>query len=115
MKRIFLLSFVLLMSTASMAQISAYKFGKGLHIYGADSAKFLQGMTTNDVIKNIYSYNYLLTNQGRYLFDFFVYQQNAESYFIDIDQASVDTLFKRLMMYKLRSNLEIKNIQKEKS
>lgn len=81
-----------------------------LHITGPDSGKFLQGLTTNDVIKNIYSYNYLLNNQGRYLFDFFVYQQTPESYFIDINQSSLDSLLKRLMMYKLRSNLDIKDV-----
>jgi folate-binding protein YgfZ len=81
-----------------------------IHIVGPDSGKFLQGMTTNDVIKKNYSYNYLLTNQGKYLFDFFVYQQSAESYFLDINKTSLDIFLKRLNMYKLRSNLDIKDV-----
>lgn len=66
--------------------IEILKYRALVHIVGPDSGKFLQGMTTNDVIKKIYSYNYLLTNQGKYLFDFFVYQQSAESYFLDINK-----------------------------
>ncbi len=81
-----------------------------VNIIGPDSGKFLQGMTTNDVIKKKYSYNYLLTNQGKYLFDFFVYQKDIESYFIDINKTSLDIFLKRLNIYKLRSNVDIKNV-----
>ena len=44
-----------------------------INIHGADTEKFLQGQTTNDIIKNRYSYNFILNNQGRYLFDFFCF------------------------------------------
>jgi folate-binding protein YgfZ len=81
-----------------------------VNIVGPDSGKFLQGMTTNDVIKKEYSYNYLLTNQGKYLFDFFVYQKDIESYFIDINKTSLDIFLKRLNIYKLRSNVDIKDV-----
>ncbi len=84
-----------------------------LSILGPDAGNFLQSMTTNNVLRNIYSYNYILNNQGRYLFDFFVYRQNSESYFIDIDQDSLENLVRLLTMYKLRRNLDIKNISNE--
>ncbi len=78
-----------------------------IQVKGPDSAKFLQGMVTNDIKKNSYSYNYLLTNQGKYLFDFFVYKKNEESYLLDICREGAPDLIKRLSMYKLRSNCEI--------
>ncbi len=81
-----------------------------LHIVGPDAGKFLQSMTTNDVVKKTYSYNYLLTSQGKFLFDFFVYKKGVESYFLDINKDSASDLQKRLMMYKLRSNLEAQDV-----
>ena len=84
-----------------------------LHITGSDAVIFLQGMTTNDIIKNIYSYNFLLTNQGKYLFDFFVYRQSKDSYFLDVHLNNFADLFKRLTLYKLRRNLEIKDVSLE--
>ena len=84
-----------------------------LHVIGPDAGKFLQSMTSNNILKKIYSYNYLLTNQARYLFDFFVYQQNDNSYFIDIHKDSSLALQKRLIMYKLRSKLEVIDVSDE--
>ncbi len=81
-----------------------------IHIVGPDSQKFLQSLTTNDVVNKIYTYNYLLNNQGRYLYDFYIYQDNDKSYFLDIDKASSTSLIKRLSMYKLRSHIEIHDV-----
>lgn len=81
-----------------------------IHIFGPDSQKFLQSLITNDVVKKIYTYNYLLNNQGRYLCDFFAYCDNEEAYFLDLDKGSSTTIIKRLSMYKLRSNVEIKDV-----
>ena len=77
-----------------------------IHIYGSDSEKFLQGQVTNDIIRNKYSYNYLLNNQGRFLFDFFVYRKSSESFYIDIHSSAVKKFTLRLSMYKLRSDVE---------
>ena len=81
-----------------------------IHISGTDAAKFLQSMTTNDVIKNSFSYNYLLTNQGRYLFDFFTFKENDNSYYIEIDQTASNNFLQRLNLYKLRSNIIIEDL-----
>jgi len=81
-----------------------------IHIFGPDSQKFLQSLVTNDVVNKTYTYNYLLNNQGRYLSDFFIYQDNNESYFLDIDTNSSVALIKRLSMYKLRSHIEILDV-----
>lgn len=81
-----------------------------IHIHGPDSEKFLQGQTTNDIIKNVYSYNFILNNQGRYLFDFFVFRKSDSDFFIDINSESAPQFVNRLTMYKLRSNLEIDDV-----
>lgn len=81
-----------------------------IQVHGPDAEKFLQGQTTNDIIKNQYSYNFILNNQGRYLFDFFIFRENNQSFYIDVHTSSADTLIKRLAMYKLRSNLELEDI-----
>ena len=81
-----------------------------IKIYGLDAEKFLQGQTTNDIIKNQYSYNFILNNQGRYLFDFFVFRENNEIFYIDIHNNSADKFLKRLAMYKLRSSLDLENV-----
>ncbi len=81
-----------------------------IHIYGADAQQFLQNMVSNDVIKNKFSYNFLLSNQGRYIFDFFVIAENDQSYFVDIDEASSVLFIKRMNMYKLRRDLTISNV-----
>lgn len=81
-----------------------------IKIHGPDAKKFLQGQTTNDIIKNQYSYNFILNNQGRYLFDFFVFKENDESFCIDIHRDSADKFLKRLTIYKLRSELELEDV-----
>ena len=81
-----------------------------IHAYGQDAEKFLQGQATNNIIKNQYSYNFILNNQGRYLFDFFVFKENDQSFYIDIHKDSADVFFKRLSMYKLRRNFDLENV-----
>ena len=84
-----------------------------IKIYGPDAEKFLQGQTTNDIIKNQYSYNFILNNQGRYLFDFYVFRENNEIFYIDIHNDSADKFLKRLSMYKLRSALDLENVSSD--
>ncbi|PCJ29200.1 MAG: aminomethyltransferase [Rickettsiales bacterium] len=80
-----------------------------LHVRGGDAGKFLQALVSNDVVGKIYSYNYFLTNQGRYLFDFFVYKETDSSYFIDLHEKDLVGLIKKLTLYKLRSDVEIQD------
>ncbi len=82
-------------------------------ISGPDAAKFLQGLTTNDVIKNVFSYNYFLNNQGRYLFDFFLYKQRDDLYFLDTDKERLKAFLLKLNMYKLRSDVKIEDLSEE--
>lgn len=84
-----------------------------LQVIGPDAGKLLQSVVTNNVLQNSYSYNYLLTNQGKFLFDFFVYKEAEDSYWLDVDREMIGVLQKRLMMYKLRSNCQLAEVSAE--
>lgn len=74
---------------------------------GEDRRTFLQGLITNDVQKldkQDLIYACLLTPQGKYLYDFFMFEKE-EAIFIDCEASQRDALMKRLMMFKLRSKI----------
>jgi folate-binding protein YgfZ len=83
-------------------------------ISGEDSVSFLQKLVTNDIEKLNYSYNYLLTNSGRFLFDFFVYKsldkvqnKNTKDLYIEVESEFVSEFVKKLNLYKLHSKIHI--------
>ncbi len=82
-------------------------------VSGQDSAMFLQSLFTNDINKKSYSYNYFLTNQGRYLCDLFVYKNADKEFLLDINAESKPSFIAKLGMYKLRSLVEISDISNE--
>ena len=84
-----------------------------IKIIGLDSVKFLQNLITNDICKSSYCYAYLLNNQGRYLFDFFVYVHNLEEIYLDIDKSNKATLIEHLNFYKFRSKIQIIDCSEE--
>lgn len=77
-----------------------------LAITGADRADFLQGLVTNDVRRPGLTYAALLTPQGKYLADFFLWPQ-AEAIWIDVAASHADDLARRLAMYRLRAQVGI--------
>ncbi len=79
-----------------------------LQITGADRAEFLQGLVTNDVQKLDSGpiYAALLTPQGKYLADFFLFQ-GPDCIFLDIDDSLAAPVSQRLTMYKLRADVHI--------
>ncbi len=96
-----------------------------LHITGKDAFAFLQGLITNDMAKTAMNnsgnnnagnnsgliYTALLSPQGKYLFDFFVLEDRGDylgaGYLIDIDAECADGFCQRLIMYKLRADVQI--------
>ena len=56
---------------------------KLIEISGTDANKFLQGILTNDINVAVGSIIYagILTPQGKYLFDFFVWGINERTFF----------------------------------
>lgn len=81
-----------------------------LEISGQDRLKFLEALITNSVTQksNILTYTALLTPQGKYLFDFFIFcHKNAV--FLDVASARAGALKTLLEFYKLRADVTIKD------
>jgi folate-binding protein YgfZ len=80
-----------------------------VHIGGADSIDFLQGLVTCNV-ENLHeggaTFGALLTPQGKILFDFFV-QRTGDGFLIDCPRELAADLRKRLMFYRLRAAVTI--------
>ena len=81
-------------------------------ISGKDSVSFIQNLITNDIEKCINGsiiYSCLLTPQGRFLADFFIFNVN-DSYFFETNKKFYNNLLARLKIYKLRSDIEINEV-----
>lgn len=82
-----------------------------LRISGPDSIKFLQNLTTNDLLQNNkWVYSYFLSPQGRYLFDFFSYYYDG-IFLLDIDKSQQELFLAKLKLYKMRSKVEIELLE----
>ncbi len=83
-----------------------------LKVSGDDALNFLQGLVTNDVSKvnpECALYSAMLSPQGKYLYDFFIVQINDELV-LDCEAGRLDDLKRKLNMYKLRSKVQIIDI-----
>ncbi len=80
-----------------------------LEISGSDRKSFLQGLITNDInnasAKNLI-YAAMLNAQGRFLYDFFIFEHN-EKLVLDCLSARRDEIFKKLNFYKLKAQVQI--------
>ena len=85
-----------------------------LRITGDDAKAFLQGIVTNDVdkLKDGLVYAALLSPQGKYLFDFFLFLRDGEIH-LDVSAAQAGALMQRLSMYKLRAHVEFETVDLE--
>ena len=86
-----------------------------LYIQGPDSEEFLQNIITNDVKKitdKKSCFASILTPQGKYLYDFII-SKHKKGFFIDCEKNQIESLFKQLKLYKLRSKVEILNLSNE--
>lgn len=79
-------------------------------VTGKDALPFLQGLVTNDVLPLGKGagivWAALLTPQGKYLADFFVVN-TGDTLLIDIASSLADATLRRLMMYRLRADVQI--------
>lgn len=78
-----------------------------IRVAGPDAAKFLQDIITNDMqrIGDGLLYACLLTPQGQYLHDFFIFR-DGESFIVDTEAARTDDLLRRMNIFKLRAKVE---------
>ena len=83
-----------------------------LSIEGEDSSEFLQNLITNDInkcSKDKILYSCLLSPQGKFLSDFFIFKKD-ERYLIETHSFFYEKLLKKLNLYKLRSKVHIEEI-----
>jgi len=81
-----------------------------LEISGPDRGKFLQGLITNDINKATEKnliFSVMLNAQGRFLYDFFIFE-SAEKLFLDCLASRRDEILQKLSFYKLRAQVQIK-------
>jgi len=83
---------------------------KFLEISGQDSVSFIQNLITNDINKcnaNQFLYSCLLTPQGKFFTDFFIFKKK-EKFIFEVHDIFYENFLKKLNTYKLRSNINIK-------
>ncbi len=84
-----------------------------IEITGKDRKTFLQGLITNDINKandESLIYSAMLDARGRFSYDFFIFEKN-DSIFLDCSLESCAEITKKLNMYKLRSEVGVKQSQ----
>ncbi|MEM7732242.1 MAG: folate-binding protein [Pseudomonadota bacterium] len=81
---------------------------KLFEIAGKDAKPFLQNLVTNDLdaMNAGLLYTALLTPQGKYLADFFLFER-GDAIVLDVDATLADDLARRLTMYRLRADVTI--------
>ncbi|XP_068619198.1 putative transferase CAF17 homolog, mitochondrial [Battus philenor] len=91
---------------------------KLLNIKGSDASTFLQGLITNDMrhfeegAKSMYAM--FLNNKGRVLYDTLIHKwQEDDSFLIECDSSTIIPIQKHLKMFKLKRQLEIKDVNNE--
>ena len=73
---------------------------------GEDVRDFLQGLVTQDTKAQMPSWSGLLTPQGKALFDFFLWADEADV-LIDCEAEQAEALVRRLSIYRLRRKIAI--------
>lgn len=77
---------------------------------GEDAISFLQGQTTNDMIRLMPGeslYTVFLNSQGKFLNDAFAVMVTADHLWLDVEAEHAIELLKKLNMYKLRSKVTL--------
>lgn len=86
-----------------------------IKVHGTDSAKFLQGLITNDIdfLQNTNAiYSMLLNARGRVLYDMIIYndQVDKSAYLIEISHNAIADFTRLLRTYKLRKQITIEDV-----
>lgn len=83
-----------------------------LKISGTENYKFLQGLITNDINKlktQVAIYTCMLTPQGKFFADFFLYALN-DDILVDLSKDRKFEILNKLKIYKLRSEVIFKEL-----
>lgn len=80
-----------------------------IRISGEDRFHFIQGLITNDIEllkKQDSIYACMLTPQGKFLYEFFIFEE-GETLCLDTEKDRIKDTLKRLSLYKLRAKIDI--------
>jgi tRNA-modifying protein YgfZ len=77
-----------------------------IRVTGADRHSFLQGLITNSLNAEGLTWAALLSPQGKYLADFFLFSE-GDHILLDVQSSLADGLMKRLSMYRLRADVAL--------
>lgn len=83
-----------------------------IKISGPDARNYLQGLVSQDIQRvsaDTAVYSAFLTAQGKFLFDFFVFELDG-ALVLDCERERRSDFFKRLSMFKLRSDVQLTDI-----
>lgn len=86
-----------------------------IKIDGPDARSYLQGLVSQDmthVTATQAVYSAFLTPQGKFLYDFFCFELNG-ALVLDCEAHRRSDFFKRLSMYKLRSNVTLSDVTED--
>lgn len=86
-----------------------------IRVSGMDARTFLQGLLTNDMERVSQSqalYSAFLTSQGKFSHDLFVVKRD-DTYLLDVEKQRLSSLLDKLKMYKLRSDITLKDCSDE--
>ncbi|MFO1050344.1 MAG: folate-binding protein [Geminicoccaceae bacterium] len=86
-----------------------------IRLGGPDAHPFLQGLISNDMgllRPESALYAALLTPQGKYLFDFLLYDR-GDHLLLDAERARLPDLIRRLMLYRLRAQVTLEDVSAE--
>ena len=98
------------MTNTNTSSITALTDWTLIHVNGPDSKQFLQNLLTNNILNLPIGSEHLsgfCTPKGRLLASFWVSHSNNENYDLWISKDISLALVKKLMMYKLRSKVDI--------
>ena len=85
-----------------------------LELSGSEARSFLQGLITQNIdslTSDAPLYSALLTPQGKFLFDFFLWD-GGEGLFLDVAKDQLMNLARRLLFYKLRADVNVGDASK---
>ncbi len=86
-----------------------------LRFTGEDAKTFLHGILTQDfkiIENNTANFSLMLTPQGKYQFDMFIYNQDNIIY-MDIATHLLESFLKKFKMHKLRANVICENLNND--
>ncbi|MCC2646884.1 MAG: gcvT [Rickettsiaceae bacterium] len=83
-------------------------------VKGTDAARFLQGLLTKNIDKFASELNYclMLTPQGKYLYELFLYKMEDE-FILELYEGHKASFISKLKIYKLRSQVEIIDVSED--